>query len=81
MRILSLVRLAALVAILAGGLSVKPVSAFGGECPDQGCGYCPATWSGPCYIPGSTSCSEFDCDDDGTCGDNNYTQCNCAPCA
>ncbi len=81
MKLLSFVRLTALVVILAGGLSVQSVTAYGDECPDQGCGYCPARWSGACYIPGSTSCSEFDCEDDGTCGAQGYTQCNCAPCA
>jgi hypothetical protein len=61
-------------AVTAGSTQV---AAF--DCPNQGCGYCPATWAGDCYIPGSTSCEEFECINIGTCG-GGYTLCYCPPC-
>jgi len=87
MKVLSRVRLLAFLAILAGGLMVLSASAFDPiECPDQGCGYCPARWSGPCYIPHgqSTTCGDFGCYSIGSCSADGYDdnqRCYCDPCS
>lgn len=80
MRVMSRIRQLAFVLVLVGSLAPQPAAAIPfDDCPDQGCGYCPAQWWGYCYIPGSTPCEEFDCVDVGTCG-GGFTLCWCDIC-